>query len=68
MKNLQKLEERLHDIQNEMNEVERIYPFYKVNGLYRCQREGVSLRNEINRKLFNVKTNINQTKMRMMKL
>ena len=66
MKNLDYLEQRLISLIEEYEEICKQYPYYKVNGLWKCQVEGIVLRNEISRKLFNVKTNINQTKMRLM--
>ena len=66
MKDLDYLEKRLISLKEECEEICKQYPYYKVNGFWKCQVEGIALRNEISRKLFNVKTNINQTKMRLM--
>ena len=66
MKDLKRLENRLFELQEELKEICRLYPYYEVNGLQRCQSKGITIRNEINREIYNTKVNINQVKMQMM--
>lgn len=66
MKDLTELENRLASLKAELSEVRETYPYFKAGNTYHCPEPGITLRNQLQRKIANTQININQVKMQLM--